>query len=109
MILMGPGPHYKEDMLSMLARSKAGTDVDRFTNAQQFDPEMNGEELARRVAEKHGFKYLSKAEFFCPENICRVLALTGDNLNTIDTHHLTYQATQEYADWVIENHPDLLD
>lgn len=108
-ILMGPGPHYKEDMLSMLARSKAGTDVDRFTNAQQFDPEMNGEELARRVAEKHGFKYLSKAEFFCPENICRVLALTGDNLNTIDTHHLTYQATQEYADWVIENHPDLLD
>lgn len=101
-VVFGAGPWFHDYLSTLILKYGSLEDIDivlnQFSNHSQFDASS---ELERFVLENEGV-FINKQEYFCPNNVCKVMTEDGVPI-LFDSHHLTLDAAKSFGRYIKNN------
>ncbi len=107
-IVLGAGPEYDTELgvLDLILKHGSSDGLDEALNTHAHTEHYVVDDTLDPYVKALGGSYLSKRDFFCPDDVCQVLTESGMPL-TFDTNHLTYEASQELGKYIAQKHSGL--
>jgi len=107
LIVLGAGPQYKYDLVSLIIRHgtimRSSKDLDAFSVKHHFIVD----DILGPYVESLGGIYLRMQDFFCPDGMC-LAVLDSEVPIMFDTHHLTLEASQAFGKYLYKTNKNLL-
>ncbi len=109
-IVLGAGPEYRSEIggvVPMILQHGTTDELDETLNTHAYTQHYPLDDVLQEHVEMRGGTYLRKRDYFCPDDVCRVILKNGAPL-MFDDHHLSLEASQSFGKYLGVYHSDLL-
>lgn len=106
-IVLGAGPYFVQNIRHIVMRHNTLKNIDAFAHSYMRGGDLEIDERMRPFVKNIGGVYITKADFFCPDGVCRIVMPDKRSLLLIDSHHMSYAASVEFARHLRRKRPNL--
>ena len=105
-LYLGEIPDYSTSVSSWIISQADISTAEKNLNAlRDFSGKPVSDESMLELIDLTTLEYIRRLDFFCPDNVCRLLTEDRSALVIFDHHHLTEEAALEFASYLRDEYP----